>query len=255
MNKDPSHSRVGIHEHHWMKNGIIACPYDKRNTVTSVYKMLTTGPTKVIPPTNWVYLRIQPTRGFGIQGQHIGTIMSHVFLTWTDSLLDGVSISCSWSFSQGNQKYRNYHRLMANLRLKGHDKMLLNHSWMLDLLLSIIHWIGLRDKLQENPIFHGKIYMLSCRFSLKSTHWIIPIGSMYGIFTYIWVIYRANVSKYSIHGSSGIYEPLQKKSWTKAEMWVAGPVTSPVGLLKGPDPLGVSWPREHPTSSTSRKTI
>ena len=27
---------------------------------------------------------------------------------------------------------------------------------------------------------------------------------MYGIFTYIWVIYRANVSKYSIHGSSGI---------------------------------------------------
>ena len=30
-----------------------------------------------------------------------------------------------------------------------------------------------------------------------------PRWSMYGIFTYIWVIYRANVSKYSIHGSSG----------------------------------------------------
>ena len=30
-----------------------------------------------------------------------------------------------------------------------------------------------------------------------------PIGSIYGIFTYIWVIYRANVSKYSIHGASG----------------------------------------------------
>ena len=27
-----------------------------------------------------------------------------------------------------------------------------------------------------------------------------PICSMYGIFTYIWVIFRANVSKYSTHG-------------------------------------------------------
>jgi hypothetical protein len=26
---------------------------------------------------------------------------------------------------------------------------------------------------------------------------------MYGIFTYIWVIFRANVGKYSIHGASG----------------------------------------------------
>ena len=32
----------------------------------------------------------------------------------------------------------------------------------------------------------------------------LPIGSMYGIFAYIWVIYRANVSKYSIHGASGL---------------------------------------------------
>ena len=32
----------------------------------------------------------------------------------------------------------------------------------------------------------------------------IPIGSMYGIFIYIWVIYGANVGKYSIHGSYGI---------------------------------------------------
>ena len=30
-----------------------------------------------------------------------------------------------------------------------------------------------------------------------------PIGSMYGIFNYIWVIYRVNVSKYAIHGSYG----------------------------------------------------
>ena len=30
-----------------------------------------------------------------------------------------------------------------------------------------------------------------------------PICSMYGIFTYIWVISRANVGKYSIHGAYG----------------------------------------------------
>ena len=30
-----------------------------------------------------------------------------------------------------------------------------------------------------------------------------PICSMYGIFTYIWVIFRANVGKYSIHGANG----------------------------------------------------
>ena len=34
---------------------------------------------------------------------------------------------------------------------------------------------------------------------------LLPIGSMCGIFTYIWVIYRANVSKYSIHGASGLW--------------------------------------------------
>ena len=28
---------------------------------------------------------------------------------------------------------------------------------------------------------------------------------MYGIFTYIWVIIRANVGKYTIHGAYGIY--------------------------------------------------
>ena len=33
----------------------------------------------------------------------------------------------------------------------------------------------------------------------------IPICSMYGIFTYIWVIFRANDGKYSIHGAYGIY--------------------------------------------------
>ena len=32
----------------------------------------------------------------------------------------------------------------------------------------------------------------------------IPRCSMYGIFTYIWVIFGVNVGKYSIHGAYGI---------------------------------------------------
>jgi hypothetical protein len=32
----------------------------------------------------------------------------------------------------------------------------------------------------------------------------LPRCSMYGIFTYIWVIIRANVGKYTIHGAYGL---------------------------------------------------
>jgi hypothetical protein len=38
--------------------------------------------------------------------------------------------------------------------------------------------------------------------------YIYPICSMYGIFTYIWVIFRVNVVKYSIHGAYGYDELL-----------------------------------------------
>ena len=34
-----------------------------------------------------------------------------------------------------------------------------------------IQWIGLRENLQENPIFNGKIYGFRLRFSLKPIHW------------------------------------------------------------------------------------
>ena len=34
-------------------------------------------------------------------------------------------------------------------------------------------------------------------------HFAGPIGSMYGIFPYIWLIFMVNVGKYTIHGSSG----------------------------------------------------
>ena len=32
----------------------------------------------------------------------------------------------------------------------------------------------------------------------------VPIGSMYGIFTYIWLRFMVNVGKYTIHGSYGV---------------------------------------------------
>ena len=38
----------------------------------------------------------------------------------------------------------------------------------------------------------------------ESSHPAIPIGSMYGIYTYIWLIFMVNVAKYTIHGYYGI---------------------------------------------------
>ena len=35
---------------------------------------------------------------------------------------------------------------------------------------------------------------------------LIPIASMYGIFTYIWLIFMVNVGKYTLHGCYGICE-------------------------------------------------
>ena len=42
------------------------------------------------------------------------------------------------------------------------------------------------------------------KFRCVSSVHLIPIGSMYGIFTYIWLICMVNVGKYTIHGSYGI---------------------------------------------------
>ena len=54
----------------------------------------------------------------------------------------------------------------------------------------------------------------------RYTHTYIPIGSMYGIFTYIWVIYGVNVGKYSIHGSYGIYIHINTM-WCDMSRWHA----------------------------------
>ena len=48
---------------------------------------------------------------------------------------------------------------------------------------------------------------------------LIPIGSMYGIFTYIWLIFMVNVAKYSIHGASGIGEIVLFGEHEKYSVW------------------------------------
>ena len=48
---------------------------------------------------------------------------------------------------------------------------------------TIHQFIGLKDKLQENPAFHRKIPLFSSRFSLKSTHWIHLPGIVDGGFS------------------------------------------------------------------------
>ena len=39
----------------------------------------------------------------------------------------------------------------------------------------------------------------------KWSYVTLPIGSMYGVYTYIWLIYMVNVAKYTIHGYYGLY--------------------------------------------------
>ena len=41
----------------------------------------------------------------------------------------------------------------------------------------------------------------------------LPIGSMYGIYTYIWLIFIVNVGEYTIHGSYGIKNQILLMRW------------------------------------------
>ena len=46
----------------------------------------------------------------------------------------------------------------------------------------------------------------------------LPIPSMYGIFTYIWLIFMVNVGKYSIHGWYGLLRGKRRQHW-HSERW------------------------------------
>ena len=51
---------------------------------------------------------------------------------------------------------------------------------------------------------------------------VVPIGSMYGIFTYIWLIFVVNVGEYTIHGSYGVYS---------RPMFLISGISSKIGYL------------------------
>ena len=58
------------------------------------------------------------------------------------------------------------------------------------------------------PIFRGNAGFRECNLSL----FVYPIGSMYGIFTYIWLKFMVNVGKYIIMGI--VFDENQHQSWS-----------------------------------------
>ena len=56
-----------------------------------------------------------------------------------------------------------------------------------------------------------------------------PIGSMYGIFTYIWLIFMVNVGTHTIHGSYG-----KRKKWLFFTFKRVRGITSPSQGLRSP---------------------
>ena len=67
-------------------------------------------------------------------------------------------------------------------------------------------WMMMDDDESLSPhlLTHASRTIVSCLFCFQLCATSIPIPSMYGIFTYIWVVFRVNVAKYTIHGSYGI---------------------------------------------------
>ena len=53
-------------------------------------------------------------------------------------------------------------------------------------LLGSMDWFKgkFTGKLWKTPIFNGKITLVSCRFSLKSIHWLVVTGTMEWIMTF-----------------------------------------------------------------------
>ena len=68
-----------------------------------------------------------------------------------------------------------------------------------------------KSKENPGPALNRKVSWLRSTFEMRTFHTLVvdsrlcTIGSMYGIFTYIWLIFMVNVvGKYIIHGSYGV---------------------------------------------------
>ena len=60
--------------------------------------------------------------------------------------------------------------------------------------------------METYPKIHRTSAISSCSNKNPKSKFVAgtdPIGSMYGIYTYIWLIFMVNVGKYTIHGSYG----------------------------------------------------
>ena len=50
------------------------------------------------------------------------------------------------------------------------------------------------------------------QLGIRKMYIALPIGSMYGIYTYIWLIFMVNVGEYTRHRSYGLL-PFLKQTW------------------------------------------
>ena len=72
---------------------------------------------------------------------------------------------------------------------------------------------------QVGPVSPGG-YGTSCarKYTFSETN---PIGSMYGIFTYIWLIFMVHVGKYTIHGCNGNSKFAPENGWVGRRLEVS----------------------------------
>ena len=110
-----------------------------------------------------------------------------------------------------------YPPLLSGFHRKAHSRILqagsppLWSSWLLHLksFMATRCFVACWDEM--------KIKLL-CNKEVK----IQPIGSTYGIFASIWLIFMVNVGKYTIHGSYGQQTKSAKPKWTiRANYWDA----------------------------------
>ena len=77
-----------------------------------------------------------------------------------------------------------------------------------------------RTSMTDSAGFYQVVNVASSTSQCRVWTDVTPRSSMYGIFTYIWVISGANVSKYAIHGRSGTDEVCWPLSIPDLENWL-----------------------------------
>ena len=99
-----------------------------------------------------------------------------------------------------------------------------------------VQWIGLRELLQENPIFNGKIYGFRLRCSLKPIHWTSE---------WFWVAFRHTMKLWNsmIHQPCCLLFVLLDVPSLQVDGPTRTPGPNPVLKLfwRGPGPSEIAW--------------